>query len=254
MLRDFRFTIRALRRQPGYSLAAVVMLGLGLAPGRWCSRLPTPCCSSCRSPIPSASWRCANGIAKRGAQGHAHRPLCRVVRGGDVLEATGAYTLAQPVLTSPDGAERLSAERLTPGVFAVLGTRPLLGRLFVTSEAAAGSEPVALLNHAFWVSRFGGDPGVIGRRLVLDGRPTTVVGVMPEGFDGPRSLGRIQLWLPLSLAAPVTPPATVMIFGRLREGVTPLAAEARLDGISRGLPGGAAWQPWCVADHRRSSL
>ena len=79
------------------------------------------------------------------------------------------------------------------GFFETLGVRPLLGRTFRDEESRPDRPSVVVLSHALWRQRFGGDAGVVGRAVTLDGRSYTVVGVMPQGFDYPA--GR-DLWTP----------------------------------------------------------
>ena len=67
--------------------------------------------------------------------------------------------------------------------FQVLGVSPAMGRLFTAADARTGARPVALLSHAYWIRQFGGNPSVVGEALVLNGQPTSVVGVLPAAFD-----------------------------------------------------------------------
>src|SRR5687768_18548907 len=84
-----------------------------------------------------------------------------------------------------DEPERLRGALVTAGVFDVLRVTPALGRPIVPADNVPGAEPVAVLTDGFWRRRFGADPGVVGRALIMNGLPVTVVGVLPAGFRPP---------------------------------------------------------------------
>ena len=94
--------------------------------------------------------------------------------------------------------ERLNASLVTGDFFKVLGRTPIAGREFSAAEESAQGEQVAVLSHALWQRRFGGDPQIVGKVLTLDARPVRIVGIMPESFDFPN---RSQVWLPLRFDA-----------------------------------------------------
>ena len=129
-------------------------------------------------------------------------------------------------------AERVRAATLTPNAFSMLGVRAHLGRVLRDEDAAPGATPVAVLSDAFWRERLGQDPGVVGRVLRMGSRQVTVVGVMPPAF---RWWDR-EVWLPLRLDpdAPRTD-RRFYVQGRLRQGITPSAAERELRAFAAGL-------------------
>lgn len=155
----------------------------------------------------------------------------------DVFEAIAAYTGFSPVMTGPDAAVRIQAEATTASLFTVLGVQPRLGRAFRDDETA-----VVVLSDAFWRSTFDRDPDVLGRRIVLDGTPRIVIGVMPAAFEGPRSRPG-DVWLPLAAtpAAEAARPFSLSVVARLAAGVTPAAARARLESTPFGPAGAARW-------------
>jgi predicted permease len=114
------------------------------------------------------------------------------------LAGVAAYQLAGFNFTPPDGRpERVDAVAATAGLFEVLAVQPVLGRGFLPSEDQPGARCVAVLSHGLWRGSFGGDPGVVGREVRLDGEPCEVVGVMGEAFFFPSAQAR--LWRPLTL-------------------------------------------------------
>ncbi len=94
--------------------------------------------------------------------------------------------------------ERVSAAGATANLFAMLGAKPALGRLFVADDERSGHDQVVLVTHGFWTGRLGGDPAAVGKTLVLDSKPYTIVGVLPQGFGSPSDA---QLFIPLAFTA-----------------------------------------------------
>jgi predicted permease len=111
-----------------------------------------------------------------------------------IFEAVEAYWDRSFTLTGSQHPEALIGWQFTPTLFATLGVAPALGRTFVAGDGQPGRDAVVILSDAFWRSRFGASPQVIGSTLQLDGRDYTVVGVMPPGFNHPQP--GVQLWTP----------------------------------------------------------
>lgn len=151
------------------------------------------------------------------------------------LAGIGLYADYAAVLEDGGEPRELPAARIDASLPAVLGVEPLLGRVFAADEVARG-ERLVLLGHALWRSAFGGDPGLVGRTLRLDGEPHVVVGVMPPGFAVPG--GDELLWTPLvpdaddlALRDNHRYPAVA----RLAAGVTPAEARAELADLAAAL-------------------
>ena len=133
----------------------------------------------------------------------------------------GLWTWNSNTITGGSGdAERVTSSEISPNLFAILGVHPAIGRLFLPSDDERGRAPVALISHRLWERRFGGDSTLVGRTVTLDGRATTVVGVMPSGFNFP---DRGDVWVPF-----ITDPAQEAhsnrgyagAIGRIKPGVT----------------------------------
>jgi putative ABC transport system permease protein len=141
-----------------------------------------------------------------------------------IVESVAAYSVRDLNLTRPGDAQRLGVEVVSPGYFELLGVRPAAGRVFTASEEPPAPADVAVLGHALWTTRFGGDPDVIGRSVTVEGQALVVVGVMPAGFRG--LTGRGELWVPISTAATLLNPRLLeaaslhwfRAIGRLRRG------------------------------------
>ena len=123
-------------------------------------------------------------------------------------------------LTGAEEPTRVDTAMVTHDLFPLLGRKPLVGRTFLPSDGRPGAEPVVLLNEGFWRRRMGGDRSVVGKPLILNGRPTTVVGVLPDDFRFPSA--KVEMWTPLVLdAARANPWAHVLVVvGRLRPKAT----------------------------------
>ena len=164
------------------------------------------------------------------------------------LADLGVYTTGDVTVTSDGPAERVSTGRITQGIFPMLGARPILGRLFLPDDDVPGAAPVAVLGYDLWQRRYGGDPGVVGRELVLGTGSATIVGVTERGFSLPRPGAfssstdlagfRVDLWLPQRLdpAARAVNSHQFSGIGRLAEGVTIEEAQRDLAALTVRLP------------------
>ena len=149
------------------------------------------------------------------------------LRSAGVFTQVEAMTGRSVTLTEGDIAERLESNSVTPGLFAMLGVQPQLGRLFRAEEGATiGQEQVVLLSDNVWRGDFGSDPNILNRSIHVNGRELKVVGVMPKDFNFPE---RSRLWLPLGSANPVDRQHRFLQpLGVLRPGVTMKAANDRI--------------------------
>ena len=146
-----------------------------------------------------------------------------------------------PVLRLPEDSTRLPGAEVSAEFFPLLGVKPALGRLLEPADFRPGAEPVAVLSHQLWKRRFGGDAGLVGRPISLDGERSTVVGVLPERLvlDEPVVIGDVDLLRPL-----IVPPGSpfsgrgvraMRVVARLRDGVTREQAAAELRQIAQRL-------------------
>jgi putative ABC transport system permease protein len=134
-----------------------------------------------------------------------------------------------------DRPERFDGGFVTTNTFSILGVQPVIGRNFTEEDGAPGAPGVMLLSYETWQNRFAGDLDIMGQVVRANARPTTIIGVMPEGFKFPNSE---QLWIPLPLHAADNPRNQGMwltVFGRLSDGVTMERAAVEMDGIAARL-------------------
>ena len=127
-------------------------------------------------------------------------------------------------LTGIGLAERLSVNDVTPGLLELLGVAPMRGRGFVAADAG---RPVVIISHAFWQTRLAGDPGAVGREIVLGSLPHTVIGVLPVDFRF--DLNASDVWRPIQLRPGQSADNyRVAVVARLRRGVSPSAIAAAI--------------------------
>ena len=196
MMRQLRYTVRGLLRAPGFTVVAVLTLGLGiganaimlgLADRALLRPLPFPDSGALVSVLDG--W-----LTNLGSVDILQREMEGVEALGAAQDATGM------TLEPGEGpARRVTVARVSPEYLEALQVTPALGRLFRPGESAPGAGRVALVGSGFWRASLGGDPAVLERSLVLDGERFDVVGVLPDGFDLPS--GRNEIWLPVTMDA-----------------------------------------------------
>jgi len=146
------------------------------------------------------------------------------------FEHMGVLAQANFHLSTSEGAERLSGFRVSAEFLDALGVKPASGRGFALGEDRPGAAPVAILSHAAWRSKFGGDSRILGQAITLDGRKCTVIGVMPESF---RFAFAPELWTQLELnpADAGRDIPNLLIFAKLKRGLRLKQAQAEMQGI-----------------------
>jgi putative ABC transport system permease protein len=235
---DVRHGVRVLRRNPLFTLVVVVTLGLGVGAN-------TATFSVLHAllirPLPYQDPErvlLALGWDTRGDRMRFNIPISEGVRWMErtrSFEHAGAYQYWSANLTGAGDPERLQAYRVTANLFALLGVEPAIGRGFRVEEGRPGAAGVAVLSHAFWRRRLGGDPAVVGRTILLDDEPHTIIGVMPPRFEFPQVNYKGDLWAPMrfdSAEYPLDQPSpSVVAVARLRRDLPLARAQAELDGI-----------------------
>ena len=164
------------------------------------------------------------------------------------IAAFDGFTAKGMNLTGAGDPERVSAALVSANLFQLLGTAPMLGRGFSFEEETPGQDRVVVLSHGLWQRRFGAEPDIVGKPIMLDNKSCTVVGVMPRGFAFPGGTGVIlgsfsndpaDLWLPLALSAEATQRHRskhyLQVIARLKDGVTLEQAGAQMDALMQGL-------------------
>ena len=170
------------------------------------------------------------------------------VRGqtNDVFDGVAAWTFASFSISSGDRPQRLMGQIVSANFFSTLGVRPALGRLFLSDEdVGEGAHPVVVLGYSTWQSHFAGDSAIVGKSISINGQAMDVVGVAPPDFRGALPLVDPVAFVPLMQIAQLHPERYkpfenrgnnfMNVIARLRDGVTPAQAAARLKAVNDGL-------------------
>jgi len=248
LMQDIRYGLRSLARRPAFTFAVCLTFGLGIGAN-------------------TAIFSVVNGVLLRELpydQPHRIVRLAGTEKGAvnvggvlawpnfkdiyersGVFESAAAYDEYQPNLTGVGEPERLDAALVSTEFFDVLGVDPVAGRFFVAEEDIDGKDRVVVLSYGLWQRKFGGDTGIVGRTVDLNGRPHTVVGVAPQTFEDPKlsgpRWGEPALWRPLGLIGvsedrlPSRGSHSYVAIARLRPDVTIQQARERIAAVSRQL-------------------
>jgi putative ABC transport system permease protein len=236
LLQDVRYGLRGLRRNHAFTAVAVASLALGIGantaifsvvnavllkppPLRDADRLvmvwtEQPKIGAVHDEVPPATY------ADWKAQNHS-------------FDEMAALTWLSFNITGDGEPEKVSAYGVTANLFPMLGVEPALGRTFLADEDRPGGAKVVVLSYGLWQRRYGGDPSVVGREILLNGEKYTVVGVMPRDFQFLQSY--VGLWVPAALSPEVLSRRnenSLDVLARLRPGVTAEQASADIAAIS----------------------
>ena len=235
LIADARYGARRLRSNPGFTGVSVLTLALGIGASTAIFSALDPVLFQ---PLPYPEPSSIASISDFGPGGTraqvtfgTFRELSERSRSFDGLAVVQVW---QPALTEADRAERLDGQRVTRDFFRVLGVQPVLGRTFLPSEDRPDGPHVVILSDALWRRRFGPDRHVIGKQIVLDAAPFTVVGVMPATFDDVLAESS-SVWTPLQydMSTNLAWGHSLQMIGRLRPGVSMDQARRETDTIAR---------------------
>src|SRR6266704_2827654 len=223
---DLRYALRTLRKSPGFTAIAVLTLALGIGAN---TAIFSVFYGVLLRPLPYAHPERLVGLAQafrggRSAQRVTYVQFQFLERYGQVFEAlTGSSSVGFSV-SSGARADRVHGERVSKDYFRVLGVAPALGRGFTQEDDQATAPSAIILSHGLWQRGFGGDPGVIGSSVLLDGAASTVVGVMPPWFRSPNGA---EAWSTLAqVGQTVGGGKNVTVIGRLKQDLTLAQARA----------------------------
>jgi predicted permease len=238
LAQDVRYGVRLLRRSPGFTFVAVVSLALGIGANTTIFTVlnavlvrPLP------YPDPDRLTILFERVVQKDHDVSVH-PF-NFVEWQQRARSFDALALIQPRPVNAQGeqgTEQLPGVWFTSELFRVFGVAPALGRAFTAEETSPGDHPVVIISHELWRSRFGSDPGVIGRRLVISERAHEIVGVAPAGLRIASLEPAVYLPLPLDPHKPdAVGSRSFMCFGRLKPGVSLESARADMTSIGDDL-------------------
>ncbi|HWC95137.1 MAG TPA: ABC transporter permease [Candidatus Sulfopaludibacter sp.] len=238
LLNDLRYTFRTLRRDSGFATFAIIIVGLGIGAS---ATLFSVVNALLLQPLPFHEparlvWitnRDVSGLSGQTSQVNHLLDLREKAQSFSELGGYFAfYGVGDSVLSGEGEPERLSLAPVTGNFFPLLGVQPILGRNFNEEECKWRGPQAVLLSYGFWQRRFAGDRTIVGRNLILDAKPVSVIGVLPASFDF-SSIFAPGSHIDLFGAFPLTPETnrwgnTLAIVGRLRPGISVSAAGAEV--------------------------
>ncbi len=241
LLQDVRYAARGLARSPGFTAAVLLTLAIGTGANAAVFSLvdamllrPAPVVRD-----PSSLYSIFTSDFSSGPYGTSSYPDYLTLReSASAFSGLAAYWVAPAVMRDGETTERIGVMTVSAEFFGLLGLQPVVGRVLLPSDFEPSAATAAVISDYVWQRFFGADPAVLGRAVLLNGQPATIVGVAPRNFDG-LTLGSItDVW------SPHVPPAAsaasrgsrgLSIVGRLRDGSSIAGAQAQLDTIAADL-------------------
>lgn len=198
VIHDVRYALRILRRSPAFTIVAVLALAIGIGAT---TAIFSVVNAAILKPLPYPEprqlvqiWMRFTGIGIPNDQNWVSAPEFMDLQRNSSFSQLAAIDGGSYNINAGGNPERIEAGNVTTGFFPLLGVQARLGRVFLPEEGQAGHDAVVLLGDGLWKRRFGADPSVVGRKLVMNGRPYTIIGVLLPGFQFPRDA---EVWTPL---------------------------------------------------------
>jgi predicted permease len=236
LLQDLSQAVRGLRKRPGFAIAALLTLALGIGANVTVFSLVN---AMLLRPLPfgDRSDRVVTMHSTHRLQAEdwgdsriSYRDLVDVAVQSSSFDGVGGFLGRNFTVSTETDAERVLGGSVTPNLFPLIGVEPMLGRNFTTDEGAApGLESSVILTHGLWQRRFGADPGIVGKAVIINERARVVVGVMPQGFKFPE---RAELYMPLRWDESPRQARSILAVGVLKHGVSLERAQAEVDAIA----------------------
>jgi putative ABC transport system permease protein len=233
---DIRYAARTLANSPGFTIVAVVALGLGIGANTTVYTVVSSALAFSMGVehIEQLVIITATDASRRDPFSQSYSDYLDLRAEVKSIQALAAYRMV-PVNVSDRTSlpERYACVQMSSNSFAVAGTRPVLGRDFTPDDSRPDATPVVMLAYHVWQDRYGKDPSILGRTIRVDEVPRTVIGVMPSKMQFPEDT---DLWTPLVPDLQAGRAArNVMLFGRLAKGVKLQSARAEMDTIAHRL-------------------
>ncbi|HZS18941.1 MAG TPA: ABC transporter permease [Candidatus Udaeobacter sp.] len=244
---DLKYALRQLVKSPGFTIVAVLTLALAIGSNTAVLSLVN---ALLLRPLP---YNAPNNLVllweRFPPQGLERIPVSApeyldYEKQATSFEKIAAFNYAAYNLTTGDVPERVSGAVVSPSLFPLLGVEPIRGRVFTKDEGAEGRDDVVVISARLWQRRFNSDPTIVGNKISLNGRPNTVVGIMPSHFDfplavfnlqGSRFVNRADIWKPVAFTKEELEARYARsygIIGRLRPGLSVAKAQAQIDNIT----------------------
>jgi predicted permease len=236
LLQDLRYAVRQLRKSPGFTLAAVLTLSIGIGAN---TAIFSSMDAVVLRPLAVPQMDRVVTVAEQQDRGSYQQVALANyedwARQSRSFEDLAVRWRADMSLTGAGDAAHIQAAFTSANFFTVLRTNPFLGRVFGESESAPGRDVVVVLNYGFWQRRFGADPRVLGRKIELDQREYTVVGVMPKTLQYPSEADVFIPFAPTAEQMADRAKHDYLVVGRLLPGVTVKQAQAEMATVATHL-------------------
>jgi predicted permease len=268
-LSDLRLAVRGLRRSPLFATVAILSLALGIGAN---TAIFTLIDQVLLRKLPVAApeqlvmlyQQGPNMGSNMGLRMHSYPLYQDLQQRAEPLADVLCRRLVSASVSVDNHNERVEAEMVSGNYFALLGVRPAFGRVFNSKEddQVYQGHPVVVLSHGYWASRFARDPGVVGKKILVNGYPMTIIGVSTEGFVGLDPVRSPQIWIPVLMKPAMMPDFPwlhmddrrarwVQVFARLKAGYTVESAQGPLQGLfaqirayEMTLPAAKDWSPY----------
>jgi len=237
LLQDMRYALRMFRNNPGFTAVAVLTLALGIGANTAIFSVvsavllrPLPYPNPDRMFLLTEVWRGQPGGSVSGGNFADWKAQ------STAFDHVAAMQISSFNLATEGTPDRVSGERVSAGFLETFGVTPILGRFFSMEENQPGGDQVVVLGEKLWRSHFAADQSILGRSIQLNGRPLTVIGVLPGTFDP--LANNDQLWVPIAFTSErlaMHDDHFLFVFGRLKDGVTQQQAQSELSMIAKDL-------------------
>jgi len=239
MIQDIRFALRTFLKSPGFTAVAILALGLGIgANTALFSVINTVLLRPLPYQQPERLVRIYETFLPKG-YGSVSTPNYIDWRSQNhVFERLEAFSFGSINLQGDAHPERIPLSVGTSGMFDLLGAKPIRGRTFLPDEDQPGKPDVAVISERLWRRRFASDPNLVGSKLTLDGKQTTVIGIMPASFQFPPGNVTTDIWMPFQFSANNLKQRGshwMAVMGRVKPGINIDGAEGDMKQIAAGL-------------------
>ena len=238
LVRDIRFAIRQLARNPGFATTAILVLALGIGASVAIFAFAD---AALLEPLPYANSSRLMSVNESSVESPlwplSYPDFLDWQQLNKSFSSIDVFTPSGYLLHTNSGAEPVQGGRVSGGFFQTLGVHPILGRDFNSGENRLGGPNVVILSYGAWLRRFSARPGALGQTVDLDSQAYTIIGVLPRSFSFPLS-SNAEFWVPINVLSPHEHSRTFYDFlgiGRLRDGVTPQSAQAEMTAIAKQL-------------------
>src|SRR4030095_1838981 len=228
LFKDMRYGFRSLAKHPGFTAIAVFTLALGIGANSAMFSTVNAVLLKPLSYPESERIVVLEGINPAAGITQSNMSIPDIVdwqNQNQVFEQLAGFASGGTLLTSGDETERVRAAAVTADFFPLFRSAAIKGRALLADESQQGRDPVVVLSYGMWQRHFGGDQNIVGRQVTLSGKSTTVVGVMPAGFDYPQQ-SEVMVAFPITPADERRDNRSVNVISRLKPGVTLSQAQA----------------------------